>query len=177
MIANIALAVAGLIAALLVYVALQPPAFRVARSALIEAPRAAVFQQVDDFHNWDHWSPWAKKDPNAKAEFFGAPSGEGAGFAWEGNREVGRGRMTIVESRPHDLIRIRLEFSAPMQATNEALFTFEPEGEATRVTWAMTGTNNIFGRLLCTFMSMDRMVGSEFQKGLASIKAIVERKA
>ena len=127
-----------------------------------------------DLRRWDDWSPWAKLDPHAVAEFSGADKGEGARFRWAGNNKVGVGMMTIIESRPHERVRIQLDFLKPMRATNEALFTFQPDGAGTRVTWQMTGQNSFTGRLACTFMNMDKMVGGEFEKGLAAMKAKVE---
>lgn len=172
------LAVFGaLLLAFLVYVALQSPEFKISRSATISAPPARVFAHVNDFHRWEDWSPWAKLDPDAKADFAGPSEGAGAQFSWAGNNKVGEGTMTIVESRPNEVIRIRLEFLKPFPATNQAEFTFSPEGEGTRVTWTMTGTNNFIARIFCTVMRMDRMVGRDFEKGLASMKAIVEAPA
>ncbi len=170
------LAVAGIVAV----AALRPGEFKVSRSAEIEAPADKVFARVNDFHACQDWSPWAKKDPAAKASFEGPASGPGATFRWAGNKEVGEGSMTIVESRPGELIRIRLEFMKPMKATNEALFTFQenPKGKrmkSTTVTWAMTGKNNLIGRIFCLFMDMDKMVGGDFEKGLASMKSLAEK--
>lgn len=171
---TIALVLAAALAALLLYVAMQPSDFSIERSVLIAAKREAVFAVVNDFHHWDDWSPWAKLDPAATAEFSGAAAGEGARFRWSGNNKVGTGAMTIVESRPHDLIRIRLDFEKPMTATNEARFTFAPDAGGTRVTWRMTGKNKFAGRLVCTFMNMDKHVGGQFEQGLAAMKQLVE---
>jgi uncharacterized protein YndB with AHSA1/START domain len=170
----------GLAVVVLVFaavVALQPSDFRVARSATIAAPPAVVFSQVNDFHKWEAWSPWAKMDPAAKNTFEGAPAGAGAVFTWDGNSKVGEGRMTLTESRPPDLIRIRLDFVRPFAGTSTAEFTFRPEGNQTVVTWSMAGKNNFVARAFCLFMSMDRMVGGEFEKGLAQMKAIAEAAA
>lgn len=169
--------VALLVVALLAYAAMKPSDFTIARSTTIAASPAAVFAEVNDLHRWDDWSPWAKLDPHASAEFSGADKGEGARFRWVGNSKVGAGAMTIVESRPHELIRIRLDFERPMRATNEALFTFRPDGAGTSVTWQMTGQNSFTGRLACTFMNMDKMVGGQFEQGLAAMKAKAERAA
>lgn len=158
-------------------VALQPSDFRVTRSATIAAPPAAVFSQVNDFHKWQAWSPWAKMDPEARNTFTGAPAGTGAVFTWDGNSKVGEGRMTLTESRPPDLIRIRMDFVRPFKGTNDVEFTFRPEGDQTVVTWAMAGRNNFLAKAICLFMSMDKMVGGEFEKGLAQMKANAERAA
>ncbi len=171
--AIVVLAVAGLAA----LVAMQPSEFRIERSATIAAPAPAVFAQVNDFHNWEAWSPWAKLDPSAKSSFEGAPAGQGASFAWAGDNKVGEGRMTIVESRPGELVRIRLEFLRPFAATNTAEFTFKPEGERTAVTWSMYGHNNFIARAIGLFVDMDRALGGEFDKGLASMKSAAEASA
>jgi len=129
---------------------------------------------VNDFHNWEAWSPWAKLDPAAKATFEGPSTGTGAIFKWAGNKEVGEGSMTITESRPSDLIRIKLEFLRPFEATNSAEFTFKPEGNRTAVTWSMEGKNNFIAKAVCLLMNMDKMVGGQFEQGLAQMKAVVE---
>jgi hypothetical protein len=129
---------------------------------------------VNDFHKWEEWSPWAKLDPAAKATFEGPSAGTGAIFRWAGNKEVGEGSMTITESRPSDLIRIRLEFLKPFAATNTAEFTFKPEGDQTAVTWSMAGQNNFMSKAICLFMDRDKMVGGKFEEGLAAMKSIAE---
>ena len=155
-------------------VALQPSDFRIVRSAAIPAPAVVVFSHVNDFHKWAAWSPWAKMDPAAKNTFAGAPSGTGAIFEWAGNSKVGEGRMTLTESRPSDLIRIRLDFVKPFAGTNTAEFTFTPEGNQTVVTWSMSGKNNFIARAFCLFVNMDKMVGGEFEKGLENLKSVTE---
>jgi hypothetical protein len=144
------------------------------RSINISAPPATVFAQVNDFHNWEAWSPWAKLDPAAKATFEGPSAGEAAIFRWVGNEEVGEGSMMITESRPSDLVRIKLEFLKPFAAINTAEFTFKPEGNRTVVTWSMFGTNNFIAKAFCLFINMDEMVGGQFEKGLASMKSVTE---
>ena len=171
---KILIGIAVILVAFVVIVALQPSDFRIMRSINISAPPATVFAQVNDFHNWEAWSPWAKLDPAAKATFEGPSAGEGAIFRWVGNEEVGEGNMTITESRPTDLIRIKLEFLKPFAATNTAEFTFKPEGNRTVVTWSMFGTNNFIAKAFCLFMNMDEMVGGQFEKGLASMKSVTE---
>jgi Polyketide cyclase / dehydrase and lipid transport len=155
-------------------IALQPAEFRVARSAAMAAPQPAVFAQVNDFHKWEAWNPWGKIDPAIKQSYAGASSGTGAIYTWAGNKQVGEGRMTIVESRPSDLIRINLEFLKPFAATNTAVFTFKPVGAQTDVTWSMTGKNNFMAKAIHLFMDMDKMVGGQFEQGLASMKSLVE---
>lgn len=155
-------------------VALQPSQYRVARSATISAPPAAVFAQVNDFHKWEAWNPWGKIDPAMKQTYEGVPSGVGAIYAWAGNNEVGQGRMTITESRPSDLIRIKMEFFKPFAGISAAEFTFKPEGSQTAVTWGMTGEKSFMAKAIHLFMNMDKMIGGQFEKGLADIKSIVE---
>ncbi|MBI4664316.1 MAG: SRPBCC family protein [Verrucomicrobia bacterium] len=171
------LAFVVIVAAFVVVVALQPAAFRVERAATIAAAPAEVFSQVNDFHKWEAWSPWAKLDPAAKNSFEGPASGTGAIFKWSGNHEVGKGSMTILESRPRELIRIRLDFIKPFKDTSTVEFTFKPEGSQTVVTWLMFGENNFISKAMCLFISIDKMVGGQFEKGLASIKSIVETAA
>ena len=157
-----------------VVVALQPADFRVARSATMSAPAQAVFAQVDDLRNWEAWNPWQKIDPAMKLTFAGPPAGPGASYSWAGNNEVGEGRLTITESRPNDLVLIKLEFLKPFTATNTATFTFKSIGNQTAVTWSMEGRNNFMAKAINLFMNMDRMVGGQFEKGLADMKAVVE---
>jgi len=174
MLKKILIAVAVIIVVLAVIVALQPSEFRVARSATISAPAPAVFAQVNDFHKWEAWNPWGKIDPAMKQSYEGAPAGTGAIYTWAGNNEVGEGRMTIIENRPSELIRVKLEFFKPFAATNTAEFTFKPEANQTVVTWSMFGENNFMAKAIHLFMNMDEMIGGQFEKGLASMKSIVE---
>jgi hypothetical protein len=136
-----------------------------------------VFGQVDNFHKWQAWNPWGKLDPAAKQTYEGAPAGAGAIYAWSGNSQVGEGRMTMVESRPSDLIRIKLEFFKPIAGTSTAEFTFKPEGDQTAVTWTMTGTNGFVAKAMCLVVNMDRMIGGQFEKGLADMKVVAEAAA
>jgi hypothetical protein len=167
-------AVAVLIAGFAIVVAMQPGEFRVTRSAKMKASPAAVFEQVNSFQKWDAWSPWAKLDPNAKVEFSGPTAGEGAKFAWSGNDKVGAGQQEIVESKPDELIRIRLEFERPMTATNTVELTFKPQADETVVAWTMFGPNNFMGKAFGLFVDCDKLVGADFEKGLENLKAIVE---
>jgi polyketide cyclase/dehydrase/lipid transport protein len=174
MLLKILIAAAVIIVALVVMVALQPGDFRVARSIAVSAPPPPVFAQVNDFHKWEAWNPWGKIDPAMKQTYAGASAGPGAIYNWAGNNEVGEGRMTITESRPSELVRIKLEFFKPLAATNTAEFTFTPEGNQTRVTWTMFGEKNFMAKAIHLFMNMDKMIGGQFEKGLAEMKAIVE---
>jgi len=170
------LGVAVLILLLVILVAMQPGDFRVVRSASMGAPPADVFAQVNDLHKWEAWSPWAKIDPAMKQTYDGQPAGSGAIYSWNGNSQVGEGRMTITESRPSDLVRIKLEFMRPFAGTNDVEFTFKPEGNETVVTWSMAGTKNFILKAFGLFMSMDKMVGGMFEQGLAQMKTVVEAK-
>lgn len=174
MLKKILIIVAILIAIFLVIVAVQPAGFRVERTATISAPPAILFAQVNDLHKWNAWSPWEKIDPAMKRTYEGSPAGAGAIYAWSGNKEVGEGRMTITESRPNELIRIKLDFFKPFPTTNTAEFNFKPEGNQTAVTWSMTGKKNFVSKAVCLFMNMDSMVGGQFEKGLANLKSITE---
>jgi uncharacterized protein YndB with AHSA1/START domain len=163
--------------AVLVVVVLQPSEFRVERTATVAAPAPVVFARVNDFHHWEAWNPWAKIDPAMRQTYEGAPAGVGAAYTRAGNNEVGEGRMTIIESRPSELIRIQLEFLKPFRATSTAEFTFRPAGDRTAVTWSMTGTNNFVAKAIHLVMNMDRMIGGQFEIGLARLKAIAEAAA
>ncbi len=174
MLPTILIAVAVIVVVFVIVVATRPDDFRVTRSATIAASPAVVFEQVNDFHKWDAWSPWAKLDPTCKNTFNGASAGVGAGFAWAGNKKVGEGRMTITESQPNNLIRIKLEFLKPFKATNTAEFTFTPQGNQTLVTWNMFGKNNFMSKAFGLFVNCDKMIGGDFEKGLAQLKAVAE---
>ena len=170
----IAAIIAVIILVLVVVVAMQPAEFSIVRSATLSAPPGAVFEQVNDFHNWTAWSPWEKLDPALKRTYAGPAAGTGTIYSWSGNKQAGEGRMTLTESRPGELIRIKLEFFKPFAATNTAEFLFQPEGQQTVVTWSMTGQHNFFSKAFCMFMNMDKIVGGDFEKGLAALKSIAE---
>jgi hypothetical protein len=173
----IAIVAALVIILFLIAVASRPAHFRIARAATIGAPLATVHANIDDFHRWQQWSPWAKLDPAAKATFDGPASGLGAAFAWDGNSKVGAGRMTITDATPTH-IRIRLEFARPFTATNTADFTLSPDGPATQVTWAMSGPSPFFLRAMCMlFFNQEKMVGGMFEEGLANLKKLSETPA
>lgn len=171
---KIFLGLAAIVVVFVVVVALQPAELHVARSATISAPPAAVFEQVNDFHHWQDWSPWAKLDPAAKNSFEGASSGTGAIFRWNGNNDVGEGSSTITESRPDELVRIKLEFVRPFAGTNDVAFTFKPVGDQTTVTWSMTGQKNFMAKAIGLFMDCEEMCGTQFDQGLANMKSVVE---
>lgn len=158
----------------LVLVALQPDEFVITRSATLKAPPEQVFEQINNFRKWQAWSPWAKLDPQAKNSFEGPTAGEGAVFRWSGNDRVGEGTITITESRPHDLVRMKLEFVRPMEDQADTDFVLKPVDKQTQLTWTMAGKNNFMSKAMCLFIDMDAMVGGDFEKGLANLKAVVE---
>jgi uncharacterized protein YndB with AHSA1/START domain len=174
MLMKVLVALGVIVAGTLVVVATRPTEFRVTRTARIAAPPAAVFAQVNDFRKWDAWNPWAKIDPAMKQSYEGSPAGVGAVYTWVGNAQVGEGRMTLTESRPNELIRIKMEFFKPFAATSSAEFTFKPEGDQTVVTWSMEGRNNFMAKAVHLVMNMDRMIGGQFEKGLTQMKAVAE---
>jgi hypothetical protein len=172
MLIKIVIVLAVVVIGFVILVAMRPSDFRISRTALIGAPPDAVFPHVNDLHNWEAWSPWAKIDPAAKSAYEGPPAGVGAVFAWTGNAKVGEGRMTITESRPCDLVRFRLDFLKPFKGTNIAEFTFQPESGETRVTWTMSGTYSFIPKAMGLFMNCDKMVGDQFEKGLADLNSV-----
>jgi len=177
MLKKILIAVVLIIVVFVIVVATRRADFLVTRSTTIAAPSDLVFAQVNDLHKWDAWSPWAKLDPAMKQTHEGAPAGMGAIYSWTGNKDVGAGRMTITESRPSELIRIKLEFLKPFAAVNTTEFAFKSDGNQTAVTWNMTGTNNFIAKAFCMFMNMDKMVGGDFEKGLTQLKSVAEAAA
>ena len=173
MIIDILIAIAAIILVLVVVVAMQPSDFRITRSATIPAPASVLFEQVNDLHKWGAWSPWERLDPQARKTFEGPPAGVGASNSWVGEKS-GEGRMTITESHPNELVRFKLDFLKPFKANNMAEFTFKPAGDQTVVTWTMTGKNNFMSKAFGLIMNCDKMVGGEFEKGLANLQTVVE---
>lgn len=152
-----------------------PNEFAVSRSTKISAPPQNIYPYVNDLHQWETWSPWAKLDPNCQYKFEGPATGAGSVMSWDGNKKVGAGRMTITDSRPTNLIRFKLEFFRPFAGTNMSEFRFEPEGSQTDVKWTMTGKTNPMFKIMGLFINCDNMVGKDFAKGLAQLKAVTER--
>jgi len=178
MIKRIILGVVLFVAVFAAVAAVQPDDFRVTRTEEISAPVSTVFEQVNDFHKWQEWSPWARLDPNAKTTFSGAPAGEGAIFDWSGNDKVGEGRLTLTRSVPDELVRINLNFVRPMEGRSTAEFAFVPVGDNTDVTWTMFGRNDSFvAKVICLFMNMDKTIGGDFEKGLDNLKMMAEAAA
>ena len=154
--------------------ATKPDSYHVERSATIAAAPAAVYAQVNDFRRWEAWSPWEKLDPSMKRTFSGPESGKDASYAWLGNDKVGEGRMTIVESEPDSRIGIRLEFIKPWTETCDVAFTFTPESGATNVKWTMDGRNTYTSKIFNVFMDVSKMIGTDYEKGLAQLKTVAE---
>jgi uncharacterized protein YndB with AHSA1/START domain len=177
MLTYILLGLGALVLILLGVVAMQPSDFRIARAATISAPPSVVYNNVSDFHNWAKWSPWEKLDPNMKKTFEGPSAGTGSSYAWSGNDKAGQGKMTIIESRPNELTRIKLEFLKPFKATNTAEFTFKPVGGQTAVNWSMTGHKNFMFKAVGLLMNMDKTVGGDFERGLEGLRQVAESEA
>jgi len=175
MITKILLALGLVILVLLVVISLRPNDFRYSRSATIAAPATVLFEQINDLQKFQIWNPWAKVDPDAKITYAGPPTGVGASYSWAGNNEVGEGTMTAIESHPPELVRFRMEFRKPMAAVSTAEFTFKPEGDKTIVTWSMFGPNNFMGKAVGLFIDCDKMVGDQFEKGLANLAETVKQ--
>jgi carbon monoxide dehydrogenase subunit G len=173
-IAIIAVVVVALIAGVLAYAATKPDTLRVQRTASIKATPEKIFALINDFRSWGVWSPYEKKDPAMKRTLSGAASGKGAVYEWDGNGNVGRGRMEILESSP-EKITIKLDFMKPIEGHNIAEFTLEPDGDATRVTWVMYGPSPYIGKVMSVFLNMDRMIGTDFEAGLANLKTATEQ--
>jgi uncharacterized protein YndB with AHSA1/START domain len=169
---NFAIAVLLALVVLAGFIATRPSEFTIQRTRTLAAPPEVVHAYVNDFHKWVEWSPWEKIDPNLMREYEGAPAGPGASYHWVGNDEVGEGRMTITDSTPPESVTIRLEFLKPFQATNTAEFFIVSGGLGTDVTWAMSGHNSFMAKAFGLFMNMDKMVGAQFEKGLADLDAV-----
>jgi hypothetical protein len=153
----------------------RPATYLVQRSITSSASPDAIYHAVVDFHRWERWSPWARLDPKQKTTVVG--QGQGAVYTWDGDDKVGAGRMTIVEDAPGSKVGIKLEFLRPWASTSETSFLMVPDGAGTRVTWLMKGTHGFVGRAMSIFMDMDKMLGPDFEKGLAALKAEAERPA
>ncbi len=163
------------VAGVLVYAATKPDDFRVQRSASIKAPPDKIYALVVDLHGWKAWSPYEKKDPAMKRTFGGAASGKGAVYEWDGDKNVGAGRMEIVEAAAPSKVGIKLDFLKPFEGHNTAEFTMVPSGDGTTVTWAMYGPSPYIAKVMGTFFNMDRMIGDDFAVGLANLKAVAEK--
>ena len=175
MVTIIVVVLVALVAALLFYAASRPDTFHIHRYAMISAPPDKIFPLVNDFHQWEKWSPWEKVDGDAlQRHYEGAPAGEGAVYRWEG-KKTGQGRMEIMRSNPPGEININLDFIKPWPAHNNVEFMFEHDGNQTRADWSMKGEHNFMGKVMSVFMSMDKMVGRDFERGLANLKSAAEK--
>jgi hypothetical protein len=162
------------IAGVLLYAATKPDSFRVQRSAIIKAPAEKIFVLVNDLRSHMAWSPWEKKDPAMKRVHSGAASGKGAVYEWDGNKDIGAGRMEIADSSPPSKVVFKMDFIRPFEAHNIGEITLEPSGDATHVTWAIYGPSPYISKLMSVFFSFDNMIGKEFEAGLANLKAMTE---
>jgi hypothetical protein len=171
----IAVVLAVIIAAILILAATKPDTFRIERTAVMNAPAEKIFPLIADFHQWLNWSPWEGRDPALKRTYSGAERGNGAVYAWEGNKNVGSGRMEILEATTPSKVEIKLDFLKPFEAHNTAEFTMLPQGGATKVVWVMQGPAPFMSKLMQVFMSFDNMIGKDFEAGLAKLKTISER--
>ncbi len=174
MLKKILLVLVALVLVFVVVVALQPSDFHVERSVTVDAPASKVFGEVNDFHKWEAWSPWAKLDPDAKVTFDGPQAGEGSVMTWAGNSEVGAGKMTLVESKPGKLVKIKVDFTEPFEGTSGAQFDFNPEGDKTNVTWSMNDDHNFLEKAMCLIMNGEKMVGEQMEQGLTKLKQVSE---
>ncbi len=173
--AIIAIVLAVAIAVVLVLAMTKPDSFSFQRSIAIKAPPESIFPVINDFHQWGSWSPYENKDPGMKRSYSGAPSGKGAVYGWEGDKNVGSGRMEIIESSPSSKIVIKLDFLKPFEAHNTAEFTMLPQGGATNVTWRMHGPALFMSKLMQVFINLDTMIGKDFEAGLANLKKLTEK--
>jgi hypothetical protein len=171
----IAIVIVVLFGGLLAFAAMKPNTFSVRRATTIKAPAATIFANIADFRRWSAWSPWEKLDPALKRTYSGAADGKGAVYTWEGNGNVGAGRMEITDTSPASRVTIRLDFFRPFKGTNTAEFNLTPAGDATDVSWSMHGPLHFIPKVMSVFISMDRMIGKSFEEGLANLKAAAEK--
>ncbi len=167
--------IGALFALILIIAATKPSAFRIERSATFNAPPDRVFPLLDDFHSWQSWSPWEGKDPNLKRMFSGPERGVGSRYAWVGNNQVGEGKMEITQSVPSSKVVFDLDFIKPFQAHNTGDFTLTQAGSGTRVVWGMSGNHAYMMKVMSMFMPMEKMIGKDFDTGLANLKAAAEK--
>lgn len=171
----IGIGVVVVIAGILIMAAMQPDTFKIERKSAIKAPPEKVFAFINDFKRWAEWSPWEKKDPAMKRIFGANTAGKGATYGWEGNKDVGVGNMEIAESTTPGKLTIKLNFEKPFKASNVVNFTVTPTADGSEITWRMEGQNNFMAKIICLFMNMDKMVGPDFEAGLANLKAAAEK--
>src|SRR6266480_1840280 len=174
-IAIIAIVLAIAIAILLILASTKPDTFTVRRATTVKAPPERIFPLINDFHQWGTWSPYEAKDPAMKRTYSGTASGKGAVYAWQGNKNVGSGRMEILDSSVPSKITIKLDFFKPFEGHNTAEFTMLPQGDVTNVTWTMHGPAVFMSKLMQVFMNLDHMIGRDFEVGLANLKKLAEK--
>jgi Polyketide cyclase / dehydrase and lipid transport len=172
---KILLVLVALLAVFLIVVALQPSDYRVERTTTIAASPAQVFPHVNNLHKWEAWSPWAKIDPDAKVTFEGPEAGNGAVMTWDGDDNVGAGKMTLVESDPDKAVKIKVTFTRPFEGGTNSDFSFTPKGDQTEVAWAMHGTHNFMEKAFCLVFNGVNMMSNDIDKGLAQLKSVVEQ--
>jgi hypothetical protein len=170
----IGIAIVVLIVGVLAFATTKPDNFRVQRSTSIKAPPEKISAVLSDFHRWDAWSPWEKMDPAMKRSYSGAEKGKGAVYAWAGNSEVGQGSMEVTEAGPAR-VALNLDFVKPFEGHNKVVFTLQPKGDATEVTWDMQGPSPYITKVIQVFCDMDGMIGKQFETGLASLKTLAEK--
>jgi hypothetical protein len=174
--AIIAVVLAIAIAIVLILAATKPDTFSVQRAAAVKAPPEKIFPLINDFHQWGTWSPWEGKDPGMKRTYSGTASGRGAVYAWDGNKNVGSGRMEILDASSPSKIVIKLDFFKPFEAHNTAEFSVLPQGDgATNISWVMHGPAPFMSKIMQVFMNIDKMVGKDFEIGLSNLKKLTER--
>lgn len=171
---KILLALAAIIVIFLIVAAIQPAEFSISRSVSINASPAKVYGIASNFQNWSKWNPWAAQDPSMKTTFEGPQSGSGAILSWSGNDKVGEGRMTITDAKPNESVSIKLEFIKPWTTTNQVDYAIKAESEGCSFSWTMSGKHQFIGKAISLLMNMDKMVGADFERGLASLKALAE---
>ncbi|MCC8963133.1 SRPBCC family protein [Bradyrhizobium sp. Pear76] len=174
-IAIIAIVLAVAIAVILVIAATKPGTLRVTRAVSINAPADRVFPLINDFRQWTVWSPYENRDAAMKRVYSGAERGQGAAYAWDGNKNVGSGRMEILQSAAPSKIVIKLDFFKPFEGHNTAEFTMLPQGDATSVTWTMYGPAVFMSKVMQVFINLDHMIGKDFEAGLANLKKLTEK--
>ena len=171
----IAVLLAVAIAVVLILASGKPDSFAVQRSAVLQAPADRIFPLIEDFQQWARWSPWESRDPAMKRSFSGPTNGKGAIYAWDGNKNVGSGRMEILDASSPKKIVIKLDFFKPFEGHNTAEFTLSPQGAATNVNWLMHGPAPFMHRVMQVFMNFDKMIGKDFETGLANLKKLTEK--
>ena len=171
----VVIAVVAVVAALLALAATRPATFRIHRAAVIQAPPERIYPFISDFHNWVYWSPYEKLDPTMRKSYTGSANGQGAVYEWEGNSKAGQGRMEITDTSAPSRVIIKLDFLKPFEGHNISEFSLDGKDNSTQVTWAMHGPNSYMAKAMSIFISMDQLLGKEFENGLANLKAAAEK--